>query len=94
MKSTAAKRRYLAVAPDGSLHHRTTTRTYSWAVLANFERYDGPGRGWGMWGFCGSYNLAVKARDQAVRQTGAVPSCFEIVGVIVEKEWPAKATTA
>ncbi|SFJ33438.1 hypothetical protein [Albimonas pacifica] len=58
-----AKTTYLAVAPDGSQHTRTTDRDYTHAVLV-----EGPG-GWGVLGFCGRLDLAQKKQAE---RTGAI----------------------
>lgn len=53
-----AKTTYIATAPDGSEHRRTTDRTYTHAVLL-----DGPD-GWKAVGFCGRPDLAEKKRAE------------------------------
>jgi hypothetical protein len=53
-----AKTTYIATAPDGSEHRRTTDRTYTHAVLV-----EGP-NGWKVAGFCGRRDLAEKKRAE------------------------------
>ncbi|WP_346407477.1 hypothetical protein [Mycolicibacterium conceptionense] len=61
----AKKATYVATDPDGTEHTRTSTRTYTHAVLAtdrNLDCYGNPVPKWIVTGFCGRPDLAEKLR--------------------------------
>lgn len=61
----AKKTTYVATAPDGSTHTRTSARTYTHAVLAtdrNDDKDGNPVPKWIVTGFCGRPDLAEKLR--------------------------------
>jgi hypothetical protein len=61
----AAKTTYIATAPDGSVHTRTTARTYEYAVLIHVtDGWNNPEPHWGHVGFAGRYDLAAKVAKQ------------------------------
>lgn len=64
----AAKTTYTATAPDGTVHTRTTSRTYTHAVLVTDRNVDCYGKdvpNWQPSGFCGSEDLADKLRARS-----------------------------
>ena len=56
------KTTYAATAPDGSLHTRTTHRSYTHAVLLEDNGPEGPA--WTAVGFCGRADLAQKKQGE------------------------------
>jgi hypothetical protein len=71
----AAKTTYIATAPDGSVHTRTTARTYEYAVMIYSVDYGATEPTWGPIGFCGRYDLAAKlAKQWAGKSPTIVPA--------------------
>lgn len=66
--SAPKKTTYVATAPDGSTHTRTSARTYTHAVLVTDRNVDCYGKDvpkWGAVGFCGRPDLAEKLRAKS-----------------------------
>jgi hypothetical protein len=61
-----SKHTYTVTAPDGSVHKRTTHRTYTHAVLVDVSADLPAGmHGWGVWGWAGRLGLAHKTAKTA-----------------------------
>lgn len=83
-----AKTTYIATAPDGSEHRRTTDRTYTHAVLV-----EGPD-GWKAVGFCGRPDLAEKKRADHPGSVvaEAVPMDGRPLGGEAKRDEPSEAS--
>lgn len=58
------KTTYVAIAPDGSEHTRTSSRTYTHAVLCYGTCWDSPEPSWGHLAFSGREDLAVREANR------------------------------
>lgn len=74
----AKKVTYIATAPDGSVHKRTTARSYEYAVMIYSVSYGETEPSWGPIGFCGRYDLAAKlAKQWAGKSPVIVPATLK-----------------
>ena len=76
---------YIATAPDGTEHSRTTARAYSHAVLIDSD-------GWGIYGFCGRIDLAQSKAAEVMRNRKLSPDQVVIAEAKEAKKGKAKAT--